>query len=108
MSYYNSIIIIGRVHSIESLNNKKGSYVKLEIVNCTKTEDGEKIQKHAIHVFGKSAETVKKCIFGGELISVEGRLTAEVYEGVADSIVAERIVFLSSPKKKTQAESVEQ
>lgn len=108
MNYFNSTIIIGRVHSIESLDNAKGTYIKLEITNSSIVDGVEKIQTHAIHVFGKAAETVKKCIFGGELICVEGRLTKEVYEGISNSIVADRVVFLSSPKKKTETETVEQ
>lgn len=108
MNYFNSTVIIGRVHSIESLDNAKGTYIKLEITNNSIVDGVEKIQTHAIHVFGKAAETVKKCIFGGELICVEGRLTKEVYEGISNSIVADRVVFLSSPKKKTETETVEQ
>ena len=108
MNYFNSTIIIGRVHSIENLKNAKGTYVKLEITNSSIVDGVEQIQTHAIHVFGNAAETVKKCIFGGELICVEGRLTKEVYEGISNSIVADRVVFLSSPKKKTETETVEQ
>lgn len=108
MSYYNSTIIIGRVRSIESTDNTKGSYVKLEITNNSILDGMEKIQTHAIHVFGKAAKTVKKCIFGGELICVEGRMTNEVCDGISNSIVAERVVLLSSPKKKTETETVEQ
>ena len=108
MNYFNSIVVIGRVRSIENLKNAKGTYIKLEITNSSIVDGVEKIQTHAIHVFGKAAETVKKCIFCGELICVEGRLTKEVYEGISNSIVAERVVFLSSPKKKTETETVEQ
>lgn len=108
MNCFNSTLIIGRVRSIESLDNAQGSFVKLEITNNSIVDGVEKIQTHAIYVFGKEAETVKKCIFGGELICVEGRLTREFYEGISNSIVADRVVFLSSPKKKTETETVEQ
>lgn len=105
MNCFNSTLIIGRVRSIESLDNAKGTYIKLEITNSSIMDGVEKIQTHAIYVFGKEAETVKKCIFGGDLICVEGRLTREFYEGISNSIVAEKVVFLSSPKKKTEVKS---
>ena len=104
---FNKTILIGRLADTPILNTSKEiPYTRFKIVNTEFNPDGTEVpQFHSLIAFGKQAKVCVDYLSKGDLCCVEGKLNREVYEKDGEQkykveIVAERITFLSSVKKK--------
>lgn len=109
-TFYNKTIIIGRLGKDPEL--KKGSkadYAMFPILNTTFKDGKEEINWHKVAAFGKQAILCHDYLHKGDLCCIEGRIDAREYNGnIKQTIVAERITFLSSRKPQPKTEQTEE
>ena len=110
MSYtYNKTIIIGRLgENPELKEGKKIEYVTFMLSNSTFQNGQEIVLWHKIAAFGKQARVICQNLQKGDLCCIEGRLESEYYKAengedkAKQIIVAERVTFLSSKRKREE------
>lgn len=113
---YNKTIIIGRLGKDPELSTRKKAkresdisqqpdFASFTLLNSTVDQyRNEIIQSHDIHAFGKQAILCHEHLHKGDLCCVEGRIDERMIghckPGQFPTIIAERITFLSSRKRK--------
>lgn len=103
MNTFNKTILIGRVARKPELTRLKGEDMAVfKVTNNTIQNGREIVQYHKLRAFGNAARACAENLEAGTLICVEGRLFSKE-DGAVDSIIAERITFLS---KKANNEPV--
>ena len=103
MNTFNKTILIGRVAEKPELTQLKGNVrASFRIKNSTIQDGREIAQYHKLLAFGNAARACAENLGPGALVCVEGRSHIEGNE-TADSIIAERITFLSKSKPEEQS-----
>lgn len=112
---YNKTIIIGRLCNdpemieTKSLNLETGKpleIAKFKLSNTVIKDGKEEIQWHDLAAFGRQAILCHDYLHKGDLCCVEGRLDRHCYKSQGGeeifktTIIAERITFLPSSKRK--------
>lgn len=111
---YNKTIIIGRLGAdpefteTKRLNQETGKpleIAKFKLSNTVIKDGKEEIQWHDLAAFGKQAILCHDYLHKGDLCCIEGRLDRHSYskngeEVFKTTIIAERITFLQSSKRK--------
>lgn len=112
---FNKTIIVGRLGNdpemteTKSLNLETGKPIEIARFKLSNTvfRDGkEETQWHDLAAFGKQAILCHDYLHKGDLCCVEGRLDRQHYKSqdgeeiFKTTIIAERITFLSSSKRK--------
>ncbi|MCL2326806.1 MAG: single-stranded DNA-binding protein [Proteobacteria bacterium] len=106
-------IIIGRLGRDPELKITAGNLEITTFPMCShvkKSGGREEAHWHNVTVFGKQANNCQKYLHKGALCCVEGRLETRSYEKegkrhTTHGIVAERVTFLSSPRKKAETDA---
>ena len=101
---FNRTVIIGRLgKDPEFKHGTKADYTKFTIYNWTVKDGKEETVWHEIAAFDRQAVLCRDYLHKGELCCIEGRLDETNYEGkVKQTIIAERVVFLSSKKHQNE------
>lgn len=104
---YNKAILIGRVGAKPTIKEGKTGvkYCHFSLVTEVGFGDKKRVDWHSITAFGKTAENCEKFLDKGSLIVVEGSIAYQQYKvgdknAKSTSIMAEKVVFLSSSKQK--------
>lgn len=112
---YNKTIIIGRLGNdpemaeTKRLNPETGKpleIAKFKLSNTVIKDGKEEIQWHDLAAFGKQAILCHDYLHKGDLCCVEGRLDRHQYKSqdgeeiFKTTIIAERITFIQSSKRK--------
>lgn len=104
MQSYNKTIVIGRVGSEPKLEpHSKAEFQTQFTISSSTVKDGqEEVIWHRIGAFGKQAKLCADYLHKGDLIVIEGRLDQRKYDDDTfdNTIIAEKITFLSMAKKK--------
>lgn len=104
----NKTIVIGRLgFDPELKSGTKSDYTIFSLCNSTIVDGKENVQWHRICAFGKQAQLCHQYLRKGDLCCVEGRIDCKTYDSdggprTMHSIVAERVVFLSSKRRQNQ------
>lgn len=105
MAVYNRTVLIGRLGEDPELrpHSKAEFQTEFYIGNNTIVDGKEVMDWHKIVAFGKQAKLCSGYLHKGDLCCIEGRLDIDTRtESYKQHIVAERITFLSAPKKRRQ------
>ena len=108
---FNKTIIIGRLgHDPEFKQTDKTEYTRFSLSNNTIHDGQESVQWHSVCAFGKQAQLCHRYLHKGDLCCIEGHLDSHGYiqngeKRYAQTIVAERITFLSSRRKSENQET---
>lgn len=95
MNTFNKTILIGRVAEKAKLTRLKSEDMAVfKVTNITIQGGREIVQYHKLRAFGNAARVCAETLEPGMLVCVEGRLHSKE-DGTVDSIIAERITFLS-------------
>ena len=99
MNTFNKTILIGRIAKKPELVQLKSDVMAVfKVTNSTIQNGREIIQYHKLRAFGDVAHACAESLEPGTLVCVEGRLHSKE-NGAVDSIIVERITFLSKKAK---------
>lgn len=113
MASFQQVIIVGNLGRDPEVK-QNGNCTSFSVATTRKWKDNagnqqEETEWHRIACFGKTAEAAARYLHKGSSVFLTGRLQTKEYtdkQGVkrsATGIIADKIVFLSSPKDQQQA-----
>lgn len=105
MNTFNKTILIGRVVRKPELSQLKGDVVMatFTLTNSTVKDGREEVQYHRVRAFGNCAKQCTEQLGPKDLVCVEGRLNWKK-NGQLDSVIVERMTFLSKGKPRETTE----